>query len=92
MNLKGKEYIITDAFSQISPLEPESSDKDDIYVLYAYNIMIEIPATESWLKKIRLAMQADPILSQLKHQIFQGWSDVRRNIPHISGTAGMSYW
>ena len=26
-------------------------------------------------------MKVNPILSQLKHQIFQGWQDARRGIP-----------
>ena len=45
--------------------------------------MSEIPSSVSQLEIVRLATQADPILSQLKHQIFQGWPDTRRGISEI---------
>ena len=43
----------------------------------------EIPAIGSQLEAVRVETQADPVLSQLKHQIFQGRSDARKNIPEI---------
>ena len=46
--LKGKDNIITDALSQISPLKPESAKKGDFDTILVHNIMSEIPATESW--------------------------------------------
>ena len=58
-------------------------------------ITSEIPAAELWLERIRMVMQADPILKQLKHQIFQEWPDAGRSIPDNithSGTTGMAYW
>ena len=57
--------------------------------------MLEVPTTETQLERIRMAMQADPILSQLKHQIVQGWPDARKRYagkyPPFEIT-GMSYW
>ena len=79
--LKGKDNIIADALNVINPLEPESADKDDFDAIPVHHIASEIPATESWLERIRVATQADPILSQLKHQISQEWPYVRRGIP-----------
>ena len=94
MYLKGKNNVITDALSQISPLEPESADKDDFDAIPVHQVTFEIPTTESWLERIRVVMQAYPILSQLKYQIFQGWPDAKEAFQKASthsGTTGMSY-
>ena len=42
--------------------------------------MSEFPATELWLERIKMGMQADPVLRQLKHKIFHWWPDSRRSI------------
>ena len=68
--LKGKDNAIADAFSCVSLLEPETADKDDFDTIPVHMIMSEVSAMESQLERVRMAMQADPVLSQLKHQIF----------------------
>ena len=78
--LKSKDTVIADALIQVSPLEPDTEDKDNFDVIPVHNITSEIPATESHLEAVRVVTQADPLLSQHKHQVFQGWSDARRNI------------
>ena len=81
MCLKGKDNVIVDAPSQISPLEPESADKDVFDAILVHHITFKIPASESWLERIGVAMQTEPIVNKLKDQIFQRWPDARRSIP-----------
>ena len=70
--LKGKDNVITDGLSCVNPLEPEAVDKDDFDAIPIHHITSKVSATEFQLERLRLAMQVDPVLSQLKHQIFQG--------------------
>ena len=79
--LKGKGSVIRDALSHVIPLEPGVADKDDFDTIPVHYITSEVSATESQLERVRLTMEAAPLLSQLKHQIFQGWPDSRRSIP-----------
>ena len=79
--LKGKDNVITDGLSKISPLEPESHRQRWLWCHSSHHIMLEILTWESQLQEIRVAMQADQILSQLKHKIFKGWANARKSIP-----------
>ena len=72
--------VIADALSWVSSLEPVPEDKDNLGVIPVLHITSEIPATRSQLEAVRVEIQADPVLSQLKHQIFQGWPDARGGI------------
>ena len=62
-------------------MELKAADKDNFDVIPVHHIMSEVSAMEFQLGRVRVVTQADPILSQLKHQIFQGWQDVRRSVP-----------
>ena len=68
--LKGNYNVMTCALSWFSPLESEA----------VHHIIPEIPDLGFRLKAAWVASQADPVLSQLKSQIFQGWPEVRRGI------------
>ena len=49
---------------------------------------------ESQLEIIRVVIQADPVPSQLNHEIFQGWQNAMRSILRASthsGTTQISY-
>ena len=70
--LMGKDNIITDALSHVSPLEPKVVDKDDPEAILVHCVTSEVSAMESQLERVRVAMQVDPVLSQLQHQIFHG--------------------
>ena len=63
--MKGKDSVIADALSQ-----PE--DKQNFFGIPVYDITPDIPATGSPLEAVRVTTQADPLLSKLKNQIFQG--------------------
>ena len=79
MYLKGKDKVIADALNKVSPLKPEPAQKTTL--MQSQFITSEVLATQSQLEKVRLTMQADPILSQLKYQVFQEWPDARRSLP-----------
>ena len=79
--LKGEDNDIEDALSQVSPHEPETEGRDNFGVIQVHHITSEIPDTGSFLEAVRVSTQADQVLSQLKHQIFQGWQDARSGIP-----------
>ena len=81
--LKGKNNVITDILSHVSPFELEAADKDDLDAIPVHHIISEVSATEFQLEIVRVAMQTDPVLSQLKHQIFQGWPDARNILESI---------
>ena len=68
--LKGKDIVIDDALNQVSQLDPESKDKENFSVIIVHHITSDIPAIGSQLAALRVATQANPVLSQLKHQIF----------------------
>ena len=86
MYLKGKDNIIADAVSCVSPLKSEEAHKDDFDIMPVHHITSEVSATEPQLDRMRVAIQADPVLSQPKHQIFQGWPDVGRCVPERFNT------
>ena len=95
MYLKDRRYVIIDAFSQISPLEPESAEKVYLDAILVHHIMLEISATEAWPERTRGTMQAGPILSHLKHQNSrdgQMQGEAFQKASTHSGTTGMSYW
>ena len=75
--LKGKDNVIADALCCVSSWKPEAADKDDI--IPVHHITSEVSAIESQLERVRVVTHADPVLSQLKHQIFQGWPYVQRH-------------
>ena len=77
MYLKSKDNVITDTHSCVSPLEWEAVDRDDFDEIPVHHITPEVSATEFQWERVRMSMQADPVLSQLQHQIFMGWPDVR---------------
>ena len=79
--LKGKDNVIADALNLVSPLEPKPEDADNFGVIPVHHITSEINTTGSQLEAISVAKQADSVLNQPKHQIFQGWPDSRRCIP-----------
>ena len=81
MYLKDKDNVITDTLNHVSPLEPEAVDKDDFDTLPVHDITSEVSAMESKLGTVRVATQADPVLNQLKQQLFQRWPDARRSVP-----------
>ena len=73
--------VIAEALSQVSPLKPESEDRDNFGTLQAHHITSEITPTGSWLEAATVATQVGQVPSQLKHQIFQGWPDTAKGIP-----------
>ena len=77
---KGKDNVLADSLTLVSPLELESEDRDSFGIISVEHITSEIPTKGSLLHTVRMATQAEPVLSQLRHQIFQGWPDVRRGI------------
>ena len=50
-------------------------------VIPVHHITSDISATGCELETVRVATQADPARSQLKHQIFQGRPEDRKGIP-----------
>ena len=75
--LKGKDNVITDTLTYVRPMSPEAVDKDDFDTIWVHHIMLEVSATEILLERVRVETQADPVLSHLNYQIFQGWPDAR---------------
>ena len=63
--LMGKDDVIADSPSQVSPLEPESEDRDNFGTILVHHTTSEILATVSQLEAVRLETQADQVLSQL---------------------------
>ena len=61
-------------------MKPEEADKDEFDAIPEHHITSKVSVMASQLERVRVATQADPGLSQLKHQIFQGWPDVRRSV------------
>ena len=78
--LRCKDHVIADSLSHVSSLELEAVDKDDLMQYQSTTFMSEVSAMESWLERMRVAIQADPVLSKLKKQIFWGWAYVRRSV------------
>ena len=56
------------------------SDSDELDIIPVHHISLNLNASEVRLERVRIATQADVILSQLKHQIFQGWPETRRGV------------
>ena len=55
--LKGKDNVIADAFNKVSPLEPESEDRDNFGTIQVYHITSEVPASGSQPEAVRVVTQ-----------------------------------
>ena len=64
--LKGKDNVIMDALSNVSPLVPGAVEKDNFDAIPVHHITSDILAVESQLERVRVETQGDPELSQLK--------------------------
>ena len=90
--IRGRENLIADAFSRVTPLKPESQD----YVTSLTNIE-KIPvhhitqialASPEGLQEICKATSKDPALKLLAKIVHEGWPKTIRNGPHSL----QSYW
>ena len=77
--LKGRDNIIADAVSCVSALKPDEAHKDDFDVIPVPH-HVTSPSNGIPVRDNEGVTQADPILSQQKHQIFQGWPNVKRTV------------
>lgn len=79
--LQGKENVIADALSRISPLPSTQKDSSDSVPLYL--LTSAIPATTDRLAQLRIATSNDAQLSQLRHYIVHGWPSHRSECAQI---------
>ena len=79
--LQGKENVIADALSRISPLPSNHKDSSDSVPV---NLLTSaIPATPDRLAHLRTATSNDAQLSQLRHYIVHGWPSHRSECAQI---------
>jgi transposase InsO family protein len=73
--LKGKENVIADALSRVSPLPPSQSDMEhtDLVPINHLEEMQE-RGTDN-MKKLRVETALDPALQQMKLYVTQGWPE-----------------
>jgi transposase InsO family protein len=79
--LKGKQNVIADALSRVSPLPPEQEDLQDLPTISMKLITSTVPATETKLMKMRQATKADVGLSQVATFIHHGWPQHKTQCP-----------
>jgi transposase InsO family protein len=79
--LKGKQNVIADALSRVSPLPPQEEDLKGLPVISMKLITSAVPATETKLQKIRQATSRDAGLSQVATYIHHGWPQHKTQCP-----------
>lgn len=84
--LKGKDNLIADALSRVSPLkEGEGSEKDfNKEIIPVHQLTEDTPASVSALNTFREATKEDKVLNQLLHQIHDGWPEDRKSCPSLT--------
>ena len=81
--LCGKENVIADALSRISPLQSNNSKikESNIDVIPVHHIMQSAPVSKARLQELRLATQSDPTLCSLTKIVHKGWPQSRKDFP-----------
>ena len=70
--LKGKNNVIADALSRVSPMKPTQEDEDQLDLVPIHYLTSTLPATPTRLDETRSATSTDSALSQLKVYITNG--------------------
>ncbi len=71
--LKGKENIIADALSRVSPLKPKPDDITEYMAIPVHQITTQFPGDAAALQEFREATRKDEISMALTHAITNGW-------------------
>ena len=74
----GKELLVADTLSR-SPL-PDLADELE-YQEYDINILHTLPITEAKLEEFKQSTKADPALTDLVHNVQNGWPAKKSNVP-----------
>lgn len=69
--LQGKENVLADALSRVSPLPITQTDVTDSVPVNL--LSASIPATRDRLEQLKIATSNDPQLSQIRHYVVHGW-------------------
>ena len=90
--LRGRENVIADALSRVTPTKSDSTDYTDslsnIERIPVHQITQVAPASPERLQELQEATQRDPSLSLLARSVYEGWPKTIRDCPHSI----QSYW
>jgi hypothetical protein len=86
--LKGQQNVIADALSRVSPMKVVEKDYPPEGMVPLHSLTSAIPATSTIMDQTRTSTALDPVLSQLKVYIINGWPTYRNQIDPLC----KQYW
>ena len=83
INIHGKENVIADALSRVSPLQFSNSKtkESNIDIIPVHHITQNASVSQTRLQELRLATQSDPTLCSLSKTIHEGWPQSKKDCP-----------
>ena len=86
--LKGKENVIADALSRVSPLPPDTEEKHELDIIPVHMLTEEIPADAGSIADFRQATQEDTTSGLLMQAVMNGWPASRKDCHPLL----LEYW
>lgn len=86
--LRGKDNVIADALSRVSPLPLTAEDKEDSEFIPVHMLTAEFPADAKSIADFRKATAEDMVSSLLMKTVMDGWPDSRKDCHPLL----MDYW
>ena len=86
--LKGKENVIADALSRVSPMPAEANDKDSLDIIPVHMLTADIPADARSVEDFRKATAEDTTSGLLMKAVMNGWPDSRKDCHPLL----LEYW
>jgi len=86
--LRGKDNVIADALSRVSPLPLTAEDKEDSEFIPVHMLTAEFPADAKSIADFRKATAEDLVSSLLMKTVMDGWQDSRKDCHPLL----LDYW
>ena len=81
--LPGKNNVIADALSRVSPLPPKAADIKAINCIAENELSVNIPASKTKMEEFQDSTSKDITLQELAKTVHKGWPSERKDCPEI---------